>query len=259
MTSLHARISSLKADPLASSIHPSLDFYYGDGERDAALDRFYRRFVSPGDLVFDIGAHVGDHIACFRRLGARVVAVEPQPLCGHALRTIYADDPEVTLVEAACGAEAGPTVTFYVNSENPTVSTVSPEFVRAADGAGGWEGQVWDSEIQVPTVTFDGLIREHGTPAFTKIDVEGFEESVLAGLTTSVRALSFEFTTIEREVAQRALERAAALGFDRFNVSLGGNLALEYGEWVSMEAMGAHLAALPHEANSGDVYCLHAD
>ena len=45
----------------------------------AAMDRLYGQFVRPGDLVFDIGAHVGDRVASFRRLGARVVAVEPQP------------------------------------------------------------------------------------------------------------------------------------------------------------------------------------
>jgi hypothetical protein len=38
--------------------------------------RFYSQFVSPGDLVFDIGANVGDRTAVFVSLGARVVAVE---------------------------------------------------------------------------------------------------------------------------------------------------------------------------------------
>ena len=47
-------------------------------QRDAAaMDRLYRQFVRSGDLVFDVGAHVGDRVASFRRLGARVVAVEP--------------------------------------------------------------------------------------------------------------------------------------------------------------------------------------
>jgi hypothetical protein len=57
----------------------SLRIYYGDGKRRAAMDRLYGEFVRPGDLVFDVGAHVGDRIAAFRRRGARVVAVEPQP------------------------------------------------------------------------------------------------------------------------------------------------------------------------------------
>ncbi len=43
------------------------------------MDRLYRQFVRPGDLVFDVGAHVGDRVASFQRIGARVVAVEPQP------------------------------------------------------------------------------------------------------------------------------------------------------------------------------------
>ncbi|SHN48242.1 methyltransferase, FkbM family [Cryptosporangium aurantiacum] len=255
MTLNSARISSLKADPAAAPIHGSLDFYYGNAEHDAALDAFYAQFVRPGDLVFDVGAHVGDHTGSFRRLGARVVAVEPQPLCSRAIRTIYADDADVVVVEAACGASES-TVTFYVNSANPTVSTVSKDFVEAADGAGGWEGQVWDTEIHVPTVTLDSLIGQYGTPAFTKIDVEGFEDAVLAGLSTTLPALSFEFTTIERAVARRALDRAAALGFERFNLSLGGSMTLDFDAWASAETMAAHLAALPHEANSGDVYCL---
>ena len=57
----------------------SLRIYYGDRTRAAVMQRLYAEFVHEGDLVFDVGAHVGDRIASFRRLGARVVAVEPQP------------------------------------------------------------------------------------------------------------------------------------------------------------------------------------
>lgn len=257
MTYSAAAIAALKADPAASAIHRSLDFYYGNADNDAAMDAFYAAFVRPGDLVFDIGAHVGDRIGSFRRLGARVIALEPQPLCSRAIREIYRGDEDAVLIEAVCGASAG-TATFYVNSLNPTVSTASTEFVKAAEGARGWQGQVWDTEIEVPAVTFDGLIEEHGTPAFAKIDVEGYEDSVLAGLSRTLRALSFEFTTIERAVAQRCLDRVAALGFGLFDVSTGETMKLELDEWVSAEAMAAHIRELPHEANSGDVYCLSA-
>ncbi|HRF81237.1 MAG TPA: FkbM family methyltransferase, partial [Flavobacteriales bacterium] len=50
-----------------------------------------------------------------------------------------------------------------------------------ADGAGGWEGQVWDRAIEVPVTTLDRLIDQYGRPAFVKIDVEGFEDEVLVG------------------------------------------------------------------------------
>src|SRR5260370_7380550 len=100
-----ARLSALRGDPAFAALRRSLDVYYGDAARDAAMDALYARFVRPGDLAFDIGAHVGDRTGSFRRLGARVVALEPQPLCARAIRAIYPADHPVTLLHPACGAQ----------------------------------------------------------------------------------------------------------------------------------------------------------
>ena len=231
----------------------SLRIYYGDGKRRAAMDRLYGQFVRRDDLVFDIGAHVGDRVAAFRRLGARVVAVEPQPALIKTLRLIYGIDRAVTIEPAAVGRREG-SLELKLNIDNPTVSTASEAFLRAAHDAKGWEGQAWTRTIRVPVTTLDLLVARHGAPAFIKIDVEGFEEEALAGLTTPPPALSFEFTTIQRDLAAACIERCATLGFRRFNAMLGESHALIHRDWVAAEEMTAWLRDLPHGANSGDVY-----
>ncbi|MCB1534260.1 MAG: FkbM family methyltransferase [Rhodoblastus sp.] len=248
------KIEALAADPAFATLGRSLTVYYGDLAHENRMAALYARFVRPGDLAFDIGSHVGDRIGAFRRLGARVVALEPQPLCFRALRALYGDDANVALVDAACGAREG-AISLRVNSANPTVTTASQDFVAAADGARGWEGQTWDATHDVRMTTLDALFAAHGAPAFAKIDVEGFEADVLAGLSRPLPALSFEFTTIQRDVAYRCLERLSALGNYRFDLSLGESHALA-GEWISHQDMAALIAGLPHDANSGDVYCV---
>jgi FkbM family methyltransferase len=237
----------------ARGVIRSLRIYYGDRSRAAAMDRLHGRFVQQGDLVFDIGAHVGDRVASFRRLGARVVAVEPQPALVKTLRLLYGRRTGVAIEAAAVGRSAG-MMNLMINVTNPTVSTASAAFVRAARDAAGWDTQRWTTSTQVPVTTLDALIGQHGEPTFIKIDVEGFEEEALQGLTRAVKALSFEFTTIQRDVALASLARCAALGYMKFNAALGESQTLVHADWIDGEAIARWLMDLPHAANSGDIY-----
>ena len=237
----------------------SLRVYRLDTRHARALDAMYKNFAGPGDLAFDIGAHVGDRTASLRRLGARVIALEPQRACARLMRLLHGLDSGVTLIESAVSESPGK-LAFSINSSNPTVSTLSRDFIAAANaGAKGWEGQTWDRAVEVPATTLDLLITAHGAPAFIKIDVEGAEEAVLRGLSHPVAALSFEFTTIQRDVAYACLARCAVLGYRRFNVSLGESQRMTFDAPVDAQAMQAHIASLPHEANSGDIYALRDD
>jgi FkbM family methyltransferase len=236
-----------------SGIGRSLDVYYRDVARTQRMDKLNSQLVGTGDLVFDIGAHVGDRTDSFLRLGARVVALEPQPRVFRALRLIHSRNPHATLCAQAVGAQAGK-LEMFLNTENPTISTLSADLIAAAQTAQGWQGQRWDAHHTVPVVTLDQLIATHGAPDFVKIDVEGHEAEVLAGLSKPLPLLSFEFTTIQRDVAYACVARLASLGAYAFNLSLGEDHALLHADWIGADAICAQIEGLPESANSGDVY-----
>ncbi len=225
--------------------------------RQHAMDRLYGCFIQAGDLAFDIGSHVGDRVACFRRLGARVLAVEPQPALARTLRLIHRWDRQVVIEETAVGGQPG-SAELHLNPRNPTVSTLSTELISAARGATAWRGQQWTRRIRVPVTTLDRLIDVHGEPAFIKIDVEGLEAEVLEGLSRPVPALSFEFTTIQRTVALEAIDRCGDLGYSRFNVAVGESQQLTWGPrdggWTDARGIRRWLLVQPESVNSGDIY-----
>jgi FkbM family methyltransferase len=237
----------------SGGIGRSLDIYYRDTARTQRMDRLNAQFIPNGGLAFDIGAHVGDRTASFLRLGASVVALEPQPRVFRALRLIHGRNPRAVLLCEAAGASPE-LIDMYINTDNPTISTVSPDLIAAARTAADWQGQVWDAEIRVPVTTLDHLIARYGIPDFVKIDVEGHEAEVLAGLSTPLALLSFEFTTIQRETAYACMDRLAEIGRFEFNLSLCEDHMLRDADWVSGAHMSAEIEGLPEEANSGDVY-----
>ena len=220
------------------------------------MDCLYGSFVRPGDLVFDVGAHVGDRVASFRRLGARVVAVEPQRAMVRALKLLHGRSKSVAIEAVAVGRKSG-RARMLINVDNPTVSSISPAFVEAAHDAPGWETQRWGETIDVAVTTLDALIAKHGVPAFIKLDVEGFEAEALSGLSLTVRAVSFEFTTIQRDVGLACIERCAAMGYARFNAALGESQTL-IGDWMNAQDIARWLTELPQAANSGDIYAVAA-
>jgi membrane glycosyltransferase len=253
LVAVRPRATILAGMRAARGVLRSLRIYYGGWRRRTAMDRLYRRFIKPGDLVFDVGAHVGDRIAAFRRLGARVVAVEPQPLLAKTLKLLFGRNRSVAIEAVAVGRSGGELM-LRINLDNPTVSTASDAFIEAARGAPGWQHEQWIDRVAVPMTTLDALIARHGTPAFIKIDVEGFEAEALAGLTRPVAALSFEFTTIQPEVALACLERCVALGYAKFNAAIGESQAFAFEDWRCCEEIAAWIRALPPAANSGDIY-----
>ena len=141
-----------------------------------------------------------------------------------------------------------------INTDNPTITTASNAFIHAAQDAPGWQGQHWDKSIRVPMTTLDALIARTACRPSSRSTSKGFEDEALMGLTQPVAALSFEFTTIQRDIARACIDRCAMLGLTLFNAAIGETQ--ELGDWRSGEVMRRWIDDLPHHANSGDIYAL---
>ena len=152
------------------------------------------------------------------------------------------------LVEAACGAQPG-SVTLKINSANPTVSTASTAFVSAADGAGGWEGQVWDQDVTVPCTTLDELIAN-------TVRQRSPRSTWKASRTRCWRVFHLAAcgpfpSSSPRDPARRGvpLPRSVSLApAPWLRPGAGREPGLSFGRWISGPEMAAHIARLPHEA-----------
>lgn len=231
----------------------SLLIYYGNPWRKRQMRELYARFIRPGDLCFDVGAHVGNRTAVWAAMGAKVVAVEPQPYLMTFLRRQFGAQDQITLVEQALGAGPG-TAVLHASTFNPTVATLSTSWIEAVRHDEDFARVRWDKEVAVRVTTLDELIATHGRPAFCKIDVEGYESAVLAGLSTPLAALSFEFIAAAPELAEACLARLEALATYEYNWSPGEKHRLQKQAWLPAEALRAELRGPLRAARSGDIY-----
>lgn len=207
--------------------------------------RFYENVLAGferGDLILDIGANVGAKTDVFLRLGARVVAVEPDDACSRSLEERFLEfriSPRpVTIVSKAVSNRIG-TEEMLIDGPGSAVNTMSPKWAESlkknkAIFAYRNCGLEFKQTKLVETTTIDELIAQHGVPFFVKIDVEGHELSALRGLHKPVPYLSFEVNLPEFRLeglqCVRVLAELAHTG--RFNYASDCAHGLTLKEWV---------------------------
>jgi FkbM family methyltransferase len=231
----------------------SMAIYHGIVGRHRRLRKLYAGFVARGDLVFDIGAHAGNRARAFASLGCRVVALEPQPDFARVLRALFTHNSNVIVVEAAVSNSAGQAI-LALSERTPTVTTLAENWREARAKEEGFKGVQWNRRIEVETTTLDRLIIRYGAPTFMKIDCEGSEAAVLAGLTQAVPALSFEFLPWTLEEADACVARLKKVGPYEFNWSRGETNELASDRWLNDREVLAALHTPEAQRRAGDVY-----
>ena len=227
--------------------------YYWKPFNKRRLRRFYSRFISEGDLCFDIGAHLGNRTNAWLDLGATVVAVEPQPDCVSFMKNKFRNNSKVSVISCAVGSETGRS-TLKISKLTPTISTMSDEAWQEQINSDAWYEVKWDEEMVVDVVTLDTLIAEHGVPRFCKIDVENYELQVLEGLSSAIPQISFEYYPPYTATACDCIDRLEELGDYEYNWSFGETQKLNSTRWLGPEALKHIINGYSNRNEYGDIY-----
>ena len=222
--------------------------------RQKGLRKLYGPFVNPGDLVFDVGAHLGDRSVAFAALGAQVVALEPQPRIAKCLQWLVGKHERITVRPEAVGRTIG-RANLAVSRLTPTVSTLAETWrKRLPEVNPSFRNIRWEQSVDVPVTTLDVLIKTYGIPGFCKIDVEGYEAEVLGGLSQPVPGVSLEFVSGSLDVATDCVRRLDDLGSYEFNAVLGERRQFVFNTWLRSDRLLKWLDTGADGASSGDLY-----
>ena len=233
----------------------SLVIYHGIPFRQRRLRNFYSRLASPNELVFDLGAHAGNRTRAFAAIGCRVIALEPQPDFARLLRILFSRSTTVKIIESAASDKSGRAF-LSISEETPTVTTIDANWQKVRGLEPGFSGVHWNKRIEIKTVTLDLLIQRFGVPAFIKIDVEGSEPNVLAGLNCAVRGLSFEYLPSALEHARKCISRLNSIAPYKFNWSYGESYRFAEKHWMTSSEISKALESSYAQRRAGDVYAL---
>lgn len=227
------------------------DVYRGVTDKSWVLARekqidFYRHLLPElrrGDLIFDVGANEGLKTDLFLRMGARVIAIEPDETNQLILRERFvklriAPKPVVIVGKAVSDKNTGESM--WIDGPGSAVNTLSHKWATTLKEnkerhTYGHCGLDFVQRKAVETTTLEDLVAAYGCPLFIKIDVEGYELNVIRGLRRAVPYLSFEVNLPEfrPEGLQCVALLAELAGDGQFNYAVDCERGLALEQWLS--------------------------
>lgn len=216
------------------------------------------QFIGESDVIFDVGLNVGDKTACFLNLGCRVVGFEPQKDIYLQARKRFEGRHGFMAENIALDDKKGVAVMYIAGYH--TLSSMNPEFISQVKEE-RFSGYSWDKKEIVNTDTLDNMILRYGIPKYIKIDVEGYELSVLKGLTRKINYISIEFIPEMIVSVKECIDYVDTLNQNstRFNYLYRENDHFYFDEWVSKSQIMDYLNSVDdRKYEFGDIF-LRAD
>jgi FkbM family methyltransferase len=152
------------------------------GTYEPTQTAWFNESLRPGDVVLDVGASFGYYTTLASKLvgpNGRVFAFEPSPVASRGIEFAIENSKltNVQLVKAALGKEPGSVSLFLPTApglHSPSILKNDPSYVP----------------VEVPVLVLDEFepLKSFTRIKLVKIDVEGYEPDVLAGMEKLARA-----------------------------------------------------------------------
>jgi len=188
---------------------------------DFKIKKFFKKkhdifkMIDQRDLIFDVGAHLGEKSKFFIEKKIKTILIEPLPNCVKYLKKKYSRNKYVEIIQKGLGEKSSKKI-LMVNKSMPTTSTIAKHWKK-----GRFSNLNWNHQIQIEITTLDNLIEQFGSPKYIKIDVEGYELNVLKGLSKKSGIISFEATSEFLTNAEKCIKYLKEIGYTKFTFSIG--------------------------------------
>lgn len=169
--------------------------------RESATMAMFKRLIRSGDVVYDVGGHIGFISLYFAQLAganSSIIVFEPGENNLRYLRHNVVNKASIRVVPKALGEVSGKGVLYLEDLTGQNNSLIPDYELLHLNEHNAVRAEVVAQEIEV--VSLDEFVSQGGpVPDFVKIDVEGFELEALMG---SLRTLDYHQPALMVEVTR---------------------------------------------------------